>query len=1227
MTIRTLFDPSKDIHRTIEKVITYDAAEETRLKAEISEYIVTESIEEQLYKLLEAMQVAMDTGDTGDTGDAGDAGDAHAVLNDIAVWLSGFYGSGKSSFSKYLGLAFDDQCTIDGTPFLKHLQDRLHKPQTKALLATVAQRFPAAVVMLDLASEMLSGATMEDVSTVLYYKVLQWAGYSQNLKVAAFERMIQQDGRTAELHQRIAEALPGATWARVQNNPLAIDGLIPKIAHAMYPALFPDDKSFSSNTEGFFQFEDQRVQQMIDMVRDKSGKQNIIFIVDEVGQYVASRDNLILNLDGLAKNLKRIGGGRVWIMATAQQTLTEDDPRAALNSDKLYKLKDRFPIQIDLESSDIKEICYRRLLGKSPAGETELGRLFDTHGQALRHNIKLQDAKFYDADFSRESFVNLYPFLPAHFDILLHLLGALAKSTGGIGLRSAIKVIQDVLKGEGGSAAMADQPVGWLATTVTLYDELQKDIGRAFASTHQAVGKVLIRFPDSPLHQEIAKSVAVLQILGNLPVTVQNVASLMHPAIDAPSQLETVSKAVEDMRNDVHVPLGEKDGNLVFLSEKLRDIEQERGSLALRGVDVRRIFNDALREAFDPLPRVSLHGSMAVASGLKVQSGGSLTSLAGEQNKVQTVVELVAPGDYDAAKNRLLDDSRGRPGRNTIGLLARANPDLDDLANEIYRCQRISELHRNEPDQEIKDYCAGQLDRAAHLAVQLQSKIKQTLQAGSFVFRGQVTALSALATDLLDAAKKLLADVAEQVFDRYSEAPVRVDTDTAEKFLKVANPAAIGSSLDPLGLVQASAGRAVFKTDHKAMVSIRDAIDKHGSMDGKRLLEHFGSDPFGWSPDTTRYIVAAMLMAGELKLKASGREVTVAGQQAIDALKTNNAFKPVGVALRDQRPSIETLGRAAERLTELIGDMVIPLEQEISKAAAKHFPRFQHDYGPLAERLGALGLAGGERVLSLNQDLADVLFTDASDAPQRLGAETSSIYDNLTWAQAVKRVLDNGLDATVRALQTHRRDIGELPDTGVPGELRQELADELSTLSERLGREDFHQHGADLSSQLTHIQARVREAVLKLAEAQRQRLKDGAEDLQRLSEWTELTQEERGNALDRLDGLALDATEDLNGLKRLLARDYDINGTLEDLTRSIQRDGRARRHQRERNKVTGSGIGDTTPTRITRSIPLPETLTSATALDDLIRQLQEVKAQLAAYDEIELSFSIRVESQ
>ena len=176
MEIKQLFDSNKDIYRTIEKVITYSASQEQRLKAEISEYVVTESIEEQFEKLLGKMQAAMEAGGE----------------NEVGVWVSGFYGSGKSSFTKYLGLAFDESVTIDGTPFIQHLQNRFKKQTTKQLLSTVAKRFPAAVVMLDLASTQLADASMKEVSTVLYYKILEWAGYSQNLKVAAFERRLEK---------------------------------------------------------------------------------------------------------------------------------------------------------------------------------------------------------------------------------------------------------------------------------------------------------------------------------------------------------------------------------------------------------------------------------------------------------------------------------------------------------------------------------------------------------------------------------------------------------------------------------------------------------------------------------------------------------------------------------------------------------------------------------------------------------------------------------------------------------------------------------------------------------------------------------------------------------------------------------------------------------------------------------------------------------------------------
>jgi hypothetical protein len=1206
MKLTQLFDPKRDIHRTIEKVITYGAAQANRLRAEISEYVVTEHIEEQFEGLLSKMQLAMQ------------AGGEH----EIGVWVSGFYGSGKSSFTKYLGMALDDRIKVDGEPFLKHLQDRFKRPQTKALLSTVAKQHSAAVILLDLASEMLAGATMEDVSTVLYYKVLQWAGYSRNLKVAAFERKLQRDGRYDEFLKIIKDEL-NAEWSAVQSDPLVIDSLIPDIAHRMYPALFKTPTSFSTETSEFVQFENQRVQEMIDIARQASGKEHIIFVVDEVGQYVASRQNLILNLDGLAKNLKGLGGGKVWIMGTAQQTLTEDDPRAALNSPELYKLNARFPIQIDLESSDIREICYERLLGKSPEGKKILGDLFEKKGQSLRHATKLQDAKYYDTDFDQKTFVNLYPFLPAHFDILLHLLGALAKSTGGIGLRSAIKVIQDILvEGIDGQPPVADQSVGWLATTVTLYDALEKDIRRAFPSIHKAVGKVAIRFGDSPVCMGVAKTVAVLQVLGNLPITVQNVAGLMHSSVELSSQRDTVEAAVKQLVADPIAPLGEENGELRFYSEKLNDIEQERAAIPLRSIETRRISNEALREVFTPLPSTRLNGTLAVSSGLKAVSGSLAASLAGERDTIQMLVEFVSPNDYETARTRLVDESRQRSAQHTIFLVGRSNPDIDDKVAEIYRCQEISQRFRNDPDQEVKEYCAGQLDKAERIRThELMPLLRKSLLAGSFIFRGQVTAVSGLDQDLGAAATKNLAVVAQQVFDRYGEAPERADTSLAEKFLRVGNLKAITSQLDPLGLVQIVSGTPRIRTDHKAVTSIRDHLDRNGTVDGKRLSDHFADAPFGWSPDTLRYLVAAMLVAGEIKLKVGGREVTVNGQQAIDALKTNQSFKTVGVSLRDERPSMELLARAADRMTQLVGDTVVPLEDEISKAATKHFPQFQHQFGPLAEKLNGLGLPGSDRVQSLTQDLAEILQTDASDAAQRVGAPDSSLYSGLKWASEVERALKQGLESTIRELQTHRKDIASLPDMGVPGSLKGDLADELTQLKDQLAQSDFYSHAADLNTTLTGIKARVRDAATAMATGQKQAIKDAQQDLQRLPEWPELTQEEQGTVLGELDGLSAEATTDLAGLKSLLNQDFMISTKTGELKRRIETLGRKRKLERiEEEKAKAKKAGQT---KLTRTVSVPSVVKSAADLDGIIAQLHGIKDELALYSEIDVTIQVK----
>ena len=510
----------------------------------------------------------------------------------------------------------------------------------------------------------------------------------------------------------------------------------------------------------------------------------------------------------------------------------------------------------------------------------------------------------------------------------------------------------------------------------------------------------------------------------------------------------------------------------------------------------------------------------------------------------------------------------------------------------------------------MKEYCASQTERALRLAADLGRCLGANLMQGSFVFRGSSTAVQSLDQSLLAACKKHLGDAAERIFDHYPEAPERATTDLAEKFLRAAgtNLRAVSSTLDPLSLVKITGSSPSIDTSCKALVSIRDRIERHGTIEGRGLLDAFSGPPFGWSPDTTRYLVAALLVAGEIKLRVSGLEVTVNGQQAIDALKTNNSFRAVGISLRQDRPSMDVLAKAAERLTDLSGDLVVPLEDEIGKAALKLLPSLQHRLAPLAEKLASLRLPGTDTVESVNQQITDLMLSDASDAPQRFGAEQSSLYDGLKWAIAARTTLDQGLGDTVRELRNIAAAIDDLPSTGAPGELREAVREDLASVADRLGQEDFVRYTVELTSWRTTLLARFADAVRSMAKMQAQRPRDAEQDLELLPEWSAFTAEEQDNALGELQRPAVTVGEDVAGLKKLIARQYDIEQAIADLKARIVRDAHAR-WQREREAETG-GRFRAPAGKIRRPLPVPARIATAHELDALIRRLQALRIDL-----------------
>src|SRR5208337_3029867 len=485
--------------------------------------------------------------------------------------------------------------------------------------ATLAKNFPATVIMLDLASVASAQAVNEGISRLLYDKVMDWAGYSKDEKLRLLQFLLEKDGKLKEFEAKFEAVAKGRSWDSLKNDLLLGPAFAGKIASEFYPQVWADAKSFQDTKVSARFTENERLEQVLDLIHRRTKNRRVLFIVDEAGHFITGSNFLISNLQGLAENLKNIGKGKAWILTTAQQTLPVHG--------QLAHLKDRFPepLRVDIESSDIREITHRRLLRKSTAGEKKLESLFTAHEGSLTFATQLKNTKLFQGTLTADIFCRLYPFLPQHFNLLMELLRALARSTGGIGLRSAIKIIQDVLVDVSnyrrGEALLADAPAGALATADIFYDTLRRDIERANRQLVETVDRVAELYGAKSLHVRVAKAVVVLQFIDGFPVSRHNVAALLHGTVAATPLFDDVSNAVDEMLKEKGLPLTEIDGSLRFMSEAVSQIMNEKAALQPSSSDASRIFSDRLREMLTPEPFAMVENSLKVKAQLKLAQG------------------------------------------------------------------------------------------------------------------------------------------------------------------------------------------------------------------------------------------------------------------------------------------------------------------------------------------------------------------------------------------------------------------------------------------------------------------------------------------------------------------------------------------------------------------------------------------------------------------------------
>jgi hypothetical protein len=1156
-TIRDLFSDQRPIDRQIEKVIDYTVDDPSRLAREIDEYVVTERLEASFRRFIEVYDAGVRLGD----------------VTEVGLWISGFYGSGKSSLTKYLGFALDPGRRVGAVAFLDRLAAHFRAPDLQQLYRTTAKSFPATVILLDLARDQLVESTAMPITNVLYAKVLQHVGYSGVPKLADVEVRLDEQGRLDAFRAAYRERFPGkGEWADVHDDPL----IGPARAAQLVPSFLGDDFPTPDSFRGQHFQERLKVselaQRMIRLLQAKTGREQILFLVDEVGQYVAPRTDLMLNLDGLVRSFKEIGRGKVWLIATAQQTLNEIVQKAILNSAELYRLRDRFPIGIELDAADIKEITRKRLLTKRPEAQRQLQETFRADGEMLRLQTRVEGFGAngsnrlngqLDGRLDADTFADMYPFLPVHFDLVMALIRRLARRTGGTGLRSAIRVVQDLLVDASralppGVTPIADRPVKRLACADDIFDTLRADIAKELPHVVEGVARVEGHsiFGKDPVAVRVAKAIAALQPLDDFPRTAENLAALLYPMVGEAPLVEPVREVlvrlVEARELGIVELRGEQDGDplaapgYLFLSDKIRPLQQKRDAHRPTGAERRQVQVELLRLLFDPQPETRLETVKTVRAGLSLDR----LPVAGEGADLRFVIEPVPSEARERRLAELQNETRSRADwQATILWLVTWPQDLDELLEDACRSAHLARTtSEHEADRDVAQYIRAERRRLERLHEAAKSRMAAALRDGDFVFRGLARPLREYDPDgLIGACNAILARAAAEVFPAFHHAPLAAKTNQAVRFLEQDRLDRMPRDRDPLALVETRSGHPRVKTAapplSEALRAFSEKVDAAGTgrLQGAFVQDLFSAPPYGWFKDTTRYLFAALLAAGEIEVHTPAGVLRTPGPGALDAFNNTASFNRVGLALRGSKPPIEALDRAARVLETLFGVEVLPLEDHISRAVRAQVPPLMEKIGSLPDRLRLLGLPGEKRARAVLEGCSDLLREDAGGAASILGAPDrdplTDVSAGIRWAREAVECLDGGGEDSIRRAAALRRELVELAE--LFPELREAAAPEpLVIIDEVLAGERFPDRMADLRGALLALEQSAHAAYMGQYAGLQAKIQTAQEGLQAMSEWGALEADDRDAIVQRLSGGDLpqdpDATNPIPELRRLL---------------------------------------------------------------------------------------------
>ena len=583
MQIKNMFE--KQIDRDIKGVIKVGQSDEENIYQELDEYVVTK-------ELLKHFRVFFENYEKGIDG----------YTDKMGVWISGFFGSGKSHFLKILSYLLKNS-TVEGKRAIEYFtgceSDAGIRPKIEdtMLIAemTKAGETDSDVVLFNIDSKGSAkiGSGKEAIVEVFMKVFNEMQGYCGSVPyLADFERQLDGEGRFEEFKEKF-EQIAGAPWEKKRQAFAVIQDKVVKTLVEMDFMSEEAARNWCKNAKGNYDLSIEKFVSLVQQYCAKKGpNHHVIFLVDEIGQYIADDTQLMLNLQTIVEDLGTACRGKAWVIVTSQEDI---DSITKTKGNDFSKIQGRFDTRLSLSASNVDEVIRKRVLAKNDTAAQALRLLYEQKESIIKNlitfTVDTADKKLY-AD--KADFADCYPFIPYQFSLLGQVLTAV-RTHGASGKhlsdqsRSMLALFQE------SAIRVMDKEDGVLVPFSYFYNPLHKFID------HQHSQVISDAEDNSKLDEfdvELLKVLFMIKYVKEIKANADNLTTLMISNIDD-DRIEVRSKIEESLKKLIKETLVQKNGEIyIFLTNEEQEINN---AINNESVEMGEIIGEASTVIFEEI--------------------------------------------------------------------------------------------------------------------------------------------------------------------------------------------------------------------------------------------------------------------------------------------------------------------------------------------------------------------------------------------------------------------------------------------------------------------------------------------------------------------------------------------------------------------------------------------------------------------------------------------------